>query len=506
MKRHSLILITVDCLRADHVGFQGYARPVTPFLDSLAKNAVVLSDTVVAGAPTYFSFPAIMASRYPLSLGREAIGIAPGEPTIATLLKSSGYATAAFLAGNPYLSARYGYDQGFDEFQDFLDSSVSGVPTLPSTTVSRMSGLNRGLEAMSRHTKLTRIAYNEFYFRYCQRKSAAENLSLDQLRRYPAADVLIEKARLWLTEVREQSFFLWIHLMDPHHPYYPRQDALNSLGLLNISANQARFLNSFWSRGDIGPRRLRQHKDKIVALYDAGIHWVDKQLLQLASTLQDLHRWEETVFVVTADHGEEFLERGERYHSPTGLPEALIRVPLLIRAPDVSPSRISSRPFRMIDLAPTLLEAVGTDVPEGIQGRSHWKEIRTGQLLAEPVVTECAEGSNGTQQHEDRTRPRLIAVRHGSFKLVIRFRDQTDSLYDLVNDPEEHSPLPADSCKKERVRLLQVAREHLRRSREGRDPASIVRARVREIRRRLDLGLLTTTVKHDNVVETVLHG
>jgi len=506
MKRRSLILITVDCLRTDHVGFQGYARPVTPFLDSLSKNAVILSDTIVAGAPTYFSFPAIMASRYPLSLGREAIGIAPDEPTIATVLKGAGYRTAAFLAGNPYLSARYGYDQGFEEFQDFLDSSVSGVPTFPSPTVSRMSRLNRRLEAISRHTKLTSAAYNELYFRYCQRKSTAENLSLDQLRRYPAADVLIDKALLWLTEVREQSFFLWIHLMDPHHPYYPRREALDSLGLLNLSANRARFLNSFWNRGDIGPRRLRQHKDEIVALYDAGIHWVDKQLSQLANTLQDLHKWEETVFVVTADHGEEFLERGERYHSPTGLPEALIRVPLLIRAPGVSPSKISSSPFRMIDLAPTLLEAVGADAPKGIQGHSHWKEIRTGQLFAEPVVTECADGSNGTQQDEDRKRPRIIAVRDGNFKLVIRFRDQTESLYDLENDPEERSPLPADSCRKERARLLQVACEHLRRSRVGRHQALAVRARVREIRRGLDLGLLTTAVQRNNAVETVRHG
>src|SRR5215831_18328349 len=143
MKRRSLILITVDCLRADHVGFQGYARPVTPFLDSLSRNSAVVSNAIVAGAPTYFSFPAIMASRYPLTLGREAIGIAPGEPTIATVLKGSGYATAAFLAGNPNLSARYGYDQGFDEFHDFLDSTVSGVKTFPSQTGSRMSGLNR---------------------------------------------------------------------------------------------------------------------------------------------------------------------------------------------------------------------------------------------------------------------------------------------------------------------------------------------------------------------------
>src|SRR5215467_6076084 len=112
----SLVLITVDCLRADHVGFLGYARPVTPFLDSLAKTSTVFSQAIVAGAPTYFSFPAIMASRYPLGLGREVLGIAPGEPTIATALRETGYETAAFVAGNPYLTSRFGYDQGFEHF------------------------------------------------------------------------------------------------------------------------------------------------------------------------------------------------------------------------------------------------------------------------------------------------------------------------------------------------------------------------------------------------------
>ena len=63
----------------------------------------------------------MMASRYPLSLGRDVVGLAPGEPTIATALRKAGYATAAFLAANPYLSSRFGYDAGFDIFQDFLD-------------------------------------------------------------------------------------------------------------------------------------------------------------------------------------------------------------------------------------------------------------------------------------------------------------------------------------------------------------------------------------------------
>src|ERR1035441_5012098 len=117
----SIVLVTVDCLRADHVGFMGYSRPTTPFLDSLARESFVVPSAIVAGAPTYYSFPAILASRYPLALGRDVLGLGPDEPTLASVLKQVGYVTAAFSAANPYISSRFGYEQGFDAFRDFLE-------------------------------------------------------------------------------------------------------------------------------------------------------------------------------------------------------------------------------------------------------------------------------------------------------------------------------------------------------------------------------------------------
>src|ERR1700733_16285338 len=124
-QRKSIVLVTVDCLRADHVGFMGYPRPTTPFLDSLASESLVFPAAIVAGAPTYYSFPAILASRYPLALGRDVLGLAPGEPSLASVLQGAGYATASFGAANPYISAQFGYEEGFDTFSDFLDTEVA---------------------------------------------------------------------------------------------------------------------------------------------------------------------------------------------------------------------------------------------------------------------------------------------------------------------------------------------------------------------------------------------
>ena len=285
MMKRSLILVTVDCLRADHVGFLGYSRAVSPFLDSLSKTAIVFSNAIVAGTPTYFSFPGMMASRYPLGLGRDVLGIAPGESTIATKLREAGYITAAFIAGNPYLTPRFGYDQGFTKFQDFMHDTPK-PPALSQGGSGSGSKLNRQIERFSGKTKITAAVYNELYFRYCQWCSRQGILSMDQLRRYPSADVVVDQAISWVHSLQDQPFFLWIHLMDPHHPYYPPQEALSSLGVSSSSAQRALFLNSFWNRGDIGPNRLKRYRDDIVDLYDAGVRWVDEQLRRLVDGLK----------------------------------------------------------------------------------------------------------------------------------------------------------------------------------------------------------------------------
>ena len=489
MNPTSLVLLTVDCLRADRVGFGGYARPLTPFLDSVATEAVTFSNAMVAGAPTYFSLPAIMASRYALGLGRDVIGIAPSEPTIASVLQNQGYETAAFVGANPYLSPRFGYDQGFDHFSDFLHSDPSNqTETSVSPGQRATSTLNRRVERLSRITKLSQQAYNELYFRYCQWRSASSESTMDQLRRYPSAEVLVNAACAWLRNLsdQDQPFFLWIHFMDPHHPYYPPLEALQSLGISGMNARRARFLNSFWNRGDLSPTRLQRHRSEVQALYDAGILWADHQMARLAGCLKDLKRWHETLFVATADHGEEFLEHGGRHHSADALREELIHVPLILRAPDVLPCKLPGV-FSLIDLAPTLLEALAVHSPSSFRGRSKWKEISAGNLPDTPAISECIAGCDNPISTADRDSPRLLATRQGQYKLVFDCRTGRDEFYNLSVDPSEMRPLPLETDRNKRLELLRVAHEHLRASRGHRDSELALRARLREIRQRVEL-------------------
>jgi arylsulfatase A-like enzyme len=479
----SVLLITVDCFRADHAGFLGYSRPTTPFLDSLARESLVFSNAIVAGAPTYFSFPAVMASRYPLALGRDVVGLAPGEPTIASTLNGAGYATAAFLAANPYLSPRFGYDAGFNIFKDFLDHETDPLPEESGGDNNRRvpSRWNQRLAKASHALGPVGSLYDELYFEYCQRLGSSPSLSLDQLRRFPAADVIFDHARNWLTGIAGQPFFLWLHLMDPHAPYYPRQEALELMGEDSLDATRARYLNSYWNRGDLGAARLRRHREEVVALYDAGIRWMDAQVARLVDTLRDLGRWENCVTALTADHGEEFLDHGGRYHPPSSVAEELVRVPLLLRAPRLDQTGTATAPFSLLHLAPTLLDLAEVPIPGSFRGRSHAELLRTGNDWASDAVVECVAGCRNPLVKENRLQSRVLAIREARYKLVFDFNSATERLFELDADPGELRPLPLDAEKQIRKRLLDRAEQHLSCSLRSRDADSRLAARLRDL-------------------------
>jgi arylsulfatase A-like enzyme len=487
-KRGSLVLITVDCLRADHCGFYGYSRPTTPFLDSLAAESVVVPTAVIAGGPTYYSFPAILASRMPLALGRDVIGVAPGEDTLATSLHESGYATGAFTAANPYISARFGYDQGFDVFRDFNDFGADrqGPPRANQQQLSindtSRGKLNRGVKGMAASLGLSKL-YDELYFQYCARIASSPVRRVEALRRFPGADVLVDQTQTWLASAGQRPFFLWLHLMEPHSPYCPPVDAYQDVTGRTLSPARTRYLNDFWNRSDLKAAGLRRHRDAIVELYDAGIRAADRQIARLVHHLKSLGLWDDCVLVLTADHGEEFLEHGGRYHSPTGLAEEIVRVPLMIRVPGQSKAEVPTSPFSHLHLAPTLLELLEVKAPTGFRGRSLWRNLKEAIPWDDPAMMECSYGCTNPFRAEDRMGARLIGVHDRRYKLVFRLEHgATEALYDLQTDPAEQSPLNSGSESEIRRRFLQIAREELGKLARERDPVARLRSRLRDFR------------------------
>jgi len=483
----SLVLMTVDCMRADHASFLGYDRPTTPFLATLAAESLVFRNAIVSGAPTYYSFPSMVASRHPLALGRDVVGLAPEEPTIATALAESGYATAAFVAGNPYLTPRFGYDTGFDVFRDFLAAGEGPIPDGLDTpsgmgNARSVSRINRSLAELAHKLGSLGSLYDELYFRYCQRVVASTPQTLDELRRFPAADVIVDQACEWLAGVAGRPFFLWLHFMDPHSPYYPPQEALNLLGYSHVDASQARYLNSYWNRGDLGPNRLRRHREEVIRLYDAGIRWTDAQAARLVDVLRQRGVWENCVLAFTADHGEEFLDHGDRYHAPRKVTEELVHVPLLIRVSGISRTEPVNLPFSLLDLAPTLLEVVDAQVPGSFRGSGRWAQLQNGLSWEQPAIIECVTGCTNPFRMDKRLGARILGVREGRYKLVIDFGNSSEAFFDLESDPAELRPLPPDAEKPVRRRLLERARHHLASSLQSRDPDARLAARLRDLR------------------------
>jgi arylsulfatase A-like enzyme len=477
----SVVLVTVDCLRSDHTGFMGYSRPTTPFLDELSQESFVFPKAIVTGAPTYYSFPGILASRFPLSLGREVVGIAPGEPTLATILQESGYRTAAFVAANPYLSARFGYDQGFEAFRDFLSVPPSRQRSEENLNQMGRAGLltrvNRQLAKITHKLPPMGKLYDEAYFQYCQRIASAKQEDWDSLRRFPAAHILVDEACGWLTSVGTQPFFLWLHFMDPHAPYYPSAKSLEQMGDANVSPARARYINESWKRGDIGPGRLSRYRDEIVQLYDAGIRSVDMHLARLVDFLRSLSLWDNCVFVVTADHGEEFLDHIGMFHSPSQPYQEMLHVPLLMRMPGTQ-HKLSPVPFSQLHLAPTVLDAIGINSPDDFEGRSYWREMKAGggwNLATSESVRECTNPVETAKRQGGR----FLVVQDERYKLVLDFDRGAEQLYDLQTDRHERSSLPQGTETKVRARMLHAAREHLARTRSNR--AKALRAIVREI-------------------------
>ncbi|HEX3104196.1 MAG TPA: sulfatase [Terriglobales bacterium] len=477
----SLILITVDCLRADRVATSCNRSAITPFLDSLAGESFFFRNAYASGIPTYYSLPALLASRYPLALGRDVIGIAPGESTIATELKDCGFRTAAFVAGNPYVCSADGYGAGFDVFRNLLEVADIEFDEGDSSNQSLRGRANRLLSKACHNLPGLSAAYDEIYFHYCQRAARNDYATFDNLRRFPSADVLVDYAIAWLEENHASPFFLWLHLMDPHAPYYPKAEALEEMGS-EFDPSEARHLNSLWAREGLSSRRLSKNRESVEILYDAGVRWADRQIARLATRLVELNLWNQCALAVTADHGEEFLDHGGKFHPPVNLHEELIRVPLLMRVPGHPQSRDVKCPIGLIDLPPTLFDALDIPAPATFRGRSCWQKLKNSESWDWPVFTECAYGCTNPFRAETRLASRVLSVRKGDYKLIMNFSTGSDRLFKLGCDLNEMVPLPQAPESGVRKQLLDYAKKHLTESLKSRDLDLRFAAQARELR------------------------
>jgi arylsulfatase A-like enzyme len=420
-KNLNVILISLDAARADCFSFNGYPGELSPNMDKLARSGVIFRQAYCYSGNTTASMGAIFTSRFPywplefheggprwneknyygFSRFQESGHLRPGIPvtieTLPTILKKKGYTTVG-ISTNPYLTRDFNFNNGFDFFEEF-DSDLS--------------------------------------------------------KPYPAAEKIINKLDIYLSELQDKKFFAWIHIMDMHFPlrdYGPFLEEARRRGA-HIRSRYRHASVSEWTQEAVnvltafgsqnipewkpGEEGLRRAWDEYVLAYEAEIYRVDSQIGILIEKLRRYELWNNTLVIIVNDHGEEFAEH--RYWDHRGqLYEAIVRgnwimhCPSLFSAPLVIEERVG-----LIDLLPTILELLGIEemVP-------HFDGKSRAYLLEKK------------QSHEDNLifglLDRRAYVIQGDYKLIINAdygeKDrgahpdppfEPVELYDLKGDSEE---------------------------------------------------------------------
>lgn len=392
----NLVLITIDTLRADHLGIDGYRRDTSPNLDALARDGKWFPRCYTQSVTTRASHASLFTSSLPSASGVLSNAEEyPGRASIMSALRARGFTTAGFVS-SVVLDRTFGVQRQLDHFDDLLTTSERNRPFMG--------------ERPARET-----------FRAALRYLAGRD--------------------------RQKPFFVWIHLIDPHGPYAAPEQPDRFLGDAMAGAKPAALRLGAGNRGFAeiplyqilhGVRDPRYY----VARYDAEIRYTDEALGDFVSQLKALDLFDGTLLAVTADHGETLDEPSHRRYFSHGLVayEEDSRVPLVLHA--VRGRRRlaaidATRPVLSIDVAPTLLDLLGVKAPPQFAGRS---------ILRAPRAADAAILSFGSygSEHLEREVGTQWSVRRGPWRYVFNTIDGAEELYDHRRDGRERSNVAAE--------------------------------------------------------------
>ncbi len=397
MTKPNVLFLTIDTLRADRLGCYGHTPSVTPNLDRLAAQAVRFEQAITGGSWTQAAFPVILTSSYASMYGGCLGPLSAGRPSPIKALAQAGYSTAGFST-TPLLSRAYGYQRGFAHFVD-LDPAEKD-PALRHV---------KGGQRLLRHPLTHYLA-------------GALGLRLRPAQTYVSAEKLTGTVCHWLDGV-DGPFFVWAHYMDVHWPYHREETLTKPRDIACAWQDLTHMHAANWEGAAVSDAR----RDHYIDLYEQALAYTDAQIGRLLDRLAEKQLWDNTIVVVLADHGEEFMEHGRWGHWENNLYDEILRVPLLIRLPNVEPQTVA-RQVRTVDVMPTLLDVAGCSAPEGVEGQS-LRPLWAG-----------GDGYNQTTVISEMWRDEwhIISLRTGTFKFLWDSQ-QPDSpqLFNLKDDPAE---------------------------------------------------------------------
>ncbi|MEM7305197.1 MAG: sulfatase [Planctomycetota bacterium] len=393
----SVLLVTIDTLRADHTSLYGYDVETTPELERWAAGGRVYEHAWAASSWTAPSMAMLLTGR---ARTDNSGTIRPSELSLAEILQGYGYATGAVIA-NPLLNESQGYARGFDNFE------IRGAGE-QEWNAERVLG--RGQELLE--------SYGE-----------------------------------------RRPYFLYLHLFDPHYPYFPDEEG-EPLPIRNDSKRRTAFRNALpEDKRDLFGEEEYRGIETLISLYDGEIRRTDRALGRLFAWMEERGLGERTLVIVTSDHGEGLWQRapavGEELKNKVFFPHLYyshgvqlyseqVGVPLVMRGPGMRQGDTRSEDVSLLDVVPTVLEIVGIDNPGDLSGLS----------LAADYFPET-----GREIYSVCSRVSTVTV-DGRWRLHVPREHRVDrygarpELYDLSFDPKELSPLDDTIRTKQLVRLV----------------------------------------------------
>ena len=404
--RPNVLLIVMDTVQAEHLAVYGYERDTTPNLRDLARDSMVYANAISASDITLTSHASLFTGMYPSWHGaycdpqNAAYGRAVSNryPTLAELFRSAGYQTTG-VAANLYLRADFGLERGFDRFR-----IPRPVPLLAAENAFMLrGGLRRGLSLFFDTAQFDRLY------------ALGEDINAELF------------AELGALSKPGRPAFTFVNYMDAHFPYVPpapynerypgrrsamTQDDLEGEQKILVSGN------------GIAPG----YRPHCLSQYDGGIAYVDHQVGEVVSWLKRRGAYDNTMIVVTSDHGEAFGERHRVGHANSPY-QNLLHVALIVKYPNQAHRGTEERPVSLTDVAPTILEAAGIAAPQTMQGRS-LTAIADRDIFSETFpcpVAHSPDCPNGCTAR---------AIFSWPFKFITTSNGHRE-LFDLSGDPAE---------------------------------------------------------------------
>lgn len=375
---YDVLLITIDSLRPDYVGFQGQkakSDSLTLGLDQWAKDAFVFTNAISQGPRTPESFPAMLSGLYSCRYLDIFSGISEKRKLISEMLKKERYHTCAFNS-NPYISRTMHYNRGFDLYDDNLFIIK-----------------NKGI--------LGSIMINLFKLRSLLKEPYVPALKLNK------------QVYKWLDKQKTPQF-TWVHYMDVHGPYISKK------GWYAKNRVQSGFL---WRKATHYPERItEEERNRLISSYKEEVRYADYYIGRLLKRINQ----DKTVIILTADHGECLGEHNLYSHKPV-LYDTLLRIPLVIKVPPgfgLKPHTID-RMVRALDIVPTIVDLLGIKYGGSFDGES---------LV--PLMQGDEEGYKCRYAISE-VWTKYLSVRSEKWKLIANFSKKKKELFDLERDPNE---------------------------------------------------------------------